>query len=119
MRRLLLVALLSMTAGCASMAPRATPADIGYWGTATADIVSTQAALDRGAVELNSLMGESPSAAKMMIFKTAGYGLMRALENVLVGEIGEPLKWWQQFLVWLPAIGLQTWATINNHGVAR
>ncbi len=119
MRRLLLAALLSLTAGCASVAPRATPGHISYWATATTDIATSQAAFGRGAVELNSLLGENPSTGKMIVFKMAGFALFRILIGAIESEIGRSLKWFEELLVMSPAIGLQTWATINNHGVAR
>ena len=105
--------------GCASVAPRATPAHIGYWSTATTDIATTQAALGSGAVELNSLLGENPSTGKMVVFKMAGFALMRIAVSAIESTIGRRLKWLEELLVFSPVIGMQAWATIHNQGVAR
>ena len=113
------VILVAMLSGCASVAPRATVANIGYWSTATTDIVTTQAALGRGAIELNSLLGESPGVARMVVFKMAGFALMRIVVSAIESTIGRRLKWLEELLVFSPVIGMQAWATIHNQGVAR
>lgn len=112
------LALLAL-AGCASIAPKPTIGHAGYIGTSGFDIYSTQKALDGGAVELNGIYGDNPSVAKMAAIKTGGFVVMRLLENVIEDEIGRPLRWWEQTLLFLPSIAINTWAGFHNLAVAR
>ncbi len=112
--------LLAVTlSGCASIAPRASVGHVAYVGSAVADIATSQAAFNRGAIELNPLLGESPNVARMAALKIGGFGLLRLLETTIENEIGRQLNWYEQILFWLVPTAIQTWAAIHNHRTAR
>lgn len=117
----ILAGLIALVAGsgCASMAPRANLAHIGYIAASAGDVVSTQRALSLGAVEANPLLGSNPSTPKLVAIKLAGWGGLRALEGLLERRAKRPLKWWEQAIVWAAPIGVTVWATANNNSVAR
>jgi hypothetical protein len=105
--------------GCASVTPKADPVHVAYFASATADVVTTQQALDRGAVEVNPLLGSQPSTGKLVAVKAAGWFAMNSLENYLEKRMNRSLKWWEKAFVWAAPIGIQSWAAYHNSRVAR
>lgn len=105
--------------GCASMAPKADPMHAAYFATAAADVMTTQQALDRGAVEVNPLLGGQPSTGKLVALKAAGWFAVSSLESYLEKRMNRSLKWWERAIVWGAPIGVQSWAAYQNSNVAR
>jgi hypothetical protein len=105
--------------GCASLAPKADPIHAAYLAAATADVVATQQALDRGGQEVNPLLGSQPSTIKLVGVKAAGWFAARSLESYLESRMNRQLKWWERVIVWGAPIGVQTWAAYHNSNVAR
>lgn len=115
---LLIVFVMLAGAGCASLAPKASPSHAAYLASSAGDVISTERALAAGAREANPLLGENPSTPKLIGVKVATWAGLRAFEEALEREFGRDLKWWEQAILWAVPAGLQTWATFRNMGVA-
>ena len=81
--------------------------------------MTTQQALDRGAVEVNPLLGGQPSTGKLVALKAAGWFAVSSLESYLEKRMNRSLRWWERAIVWGAPIGVQSWAAYQNSNVAR
>jgi hypothetical protein len=104
--------------GCASVRPSDTW-HAAYIGTATADAVSTEAALRSGGVEINPLLGERPSPAKVAAFKVGGWFAVRGVESYVESQLDRPLHWYEKLALWGIPVAMQSWAAVHNLGVVR
>jgi len=116
---LLFIVLAMALCGCAHItAPITDPIRGLAVGTAISDAETTVRGLNAGLVEMNPLLGQNPSRAKLYGFKLgASYGLY-GLELLYQKQTGLPLKWWQRALIYAPMIAIQTYASIHNWRLA-
>lgn len=112
MNRLLIIALALATIGCASSGA-GKALNVGVIGAAAADVVTTQQAIGRGAVEANPLMG--PQAWRQVAVKSAGVGVVWAGAQRLE-QRGHPV--WAQ-VVRGAAMSLWLSAAMWNQGMGR
>lgn len=113
----MLLACAAMT-GCASMMPRHLEHG-AFIVTATADVVHTTAALDRGAQELNPLLGDRPGIRTLIGAKVLSWAVVVEIESAIEQAKGRLLHWWERVLLWAFPIGLNAWAAVHNAGVCR
>ena len=111
----IVVFIMVLLTGCASVQPQVDPYHVAWIGTAVADTATTAYAIDQGLVETNLLYGGTPSSAVLIGAKVGGWFILRWVDS----QIPAGTSPWLRTLLWVPSIALQSYSTIHNVKISQ